>query len=103
MSLNHMADWFDYEYDSILGLKHISNSDFNPSVPERMEDDLEPIDWRDNKKNPSKRVAVTPVKDRTGSAKSGFEKCGGAYAVAVAEFLEGYQAIDKKKLATVSV
>jgi hypothetical protein len=48
------------------------------------------MDWRDSSKNPSGRNAVTPVKDRTGSAKSGYEHCAGAYAVAVAEFLEGY-------------
>jgi hypothetical protein len=40
MSLNHMADWFDYEYEGILGLKHVPNPDYNPKVPDRKVDNL---------------------------------------------------------------
>ena len=100
-----MADWFEEEYEGILGLKHIKNSDYDPSIPERQEDGLKPIDWRDASKNPKGKVAVTPVKDRTNWRDPGGhnETCAASYAVAVAEFLEGRQALRNKKLATVSV
>ena len=48
---------------------------------------------------------MTPIKDRTKWRDPGgdYEMCGGSYAVAVAEFLEGYQAIEMKKLVPMSV
>jgi hypothetical protein len=58
MKLNHLADWFDEEYDTILGLEHPSNSDEGeiPNYPKT--DDIVPIDWRSE-------LAVTPVRDRS--------------------------------------
>lgn len=39
MSLNHMADWYDAEYEEILGLMHKPDPDYHPKVPDRREDD----------------------------------------------------------------
>lgn len=107
MSLNHMADWFDEEYEAILGLKHIPNPDYNPTIPPAKDDRgiLFPIDWRNKNNNTKNIVAVTPVKDRTKWRDPGgnIERCAASYAVVVAEFLEGYQAVTKRKLAPVSV
>jgi hypothetical protein len=88
MKLNHMADWSDEEYDSILGLKHVSSSsdDSNINIPDPVEDNYVPIDWR-------ALGAVTSVKDRSkwiSPTTGNKEYCAGSYAVATAEVLEGY-------------
>ena len=46
MKLNHLADWYDEEYDIILGLEHPENNEEGeiPNYPKT--DDIEPVDWR---------------------------------------------------------
>ena len=48
MKLNHLADWSDEEYDSLLGLEH--DEWRREKIPHEPEDDptLQPIDWVDN-------------------------------------------------------
>jgi cathepsin S len=38
MKLNHLADWFDEEYDTILGLEHVDPSSDAP-IPDQPEQD----------------------------------------------------------------
>jgi hypothetical protein len=48
MKLNHLADWSDEEYDSILGLHHLYSStveDF-PDYPKN-DPSLQPVNWYD--------------------------------------------------------
>mmetsp|Transcript_1356 Transcript_1356/g.2405 ORF Transcript_1356/g.2405 Transcript_1356/m.2405 type:complete len:90 (-) Transcript_1356:804-1073(-) len=50
MKLNHMADWSDDEYLSILGLHHVEQEDGQPEVKyvDRSNmPQIDPIDWRD--------------------------------------------------------
>jgi hypothetical protein len=86
MKLNHLADWFDEEYDDILGLEHEQSSP-DGEIPKQPEvDTLQPIDWND-------KQAVTPVRDRSKwiSPKTGAKMyCASSYAVATAEVLEAY-------------
>ena len=99
MKLNHLADWFDEEYDEILGLEHDYNKeDFEiPNYPKT--DDLVPINWNE-------LGAVTPVRDRSKwiSPETGAKMyCASSYAVATAELLEGFHFRNSKKLVPRSV
>ena len=59
MKLNHLADWSDEEYDSILGLEHLY-SETMEDLPDYPKDDpsLQPVNWYDLQR-------VTAVRDRT--------------------------------------
>ena len=99
MKLNHLADWYDEEYDSILGLEH-EDSD-SGEIPNYPKDDpsLQPVDWRD-------KQAVTAVRDRSKwiSPITGAKMyCACAYAVVTAEVMEGYWANNKGRLVPLSV
>lgn len=99
MKLNHLADWFDEEYDTILGLEHPENSEEGdiPNYP--ITDEIEPIDWRVGQ-------AVTAVRDRSKwiSPETGEKMyCASSYAVVTAEVLEGYYLKTKGKLVPLSV
>ena len=53
MKLNKFADWYDYEYESLLSLRHRASSD-KPSYTKSDYDkwmsdkSIEPVDWRMN-------------------------------------------------------
>lgn len=102
MKLNHLADWSDEEYDSLLGLEHDEFS--RDKIPHEPEDDptLQPIDWVDNQ-------AVTGVRDRSQwynpytDRYYGMGSCSSSYATAAAEMLEGYLSIMKGRLVSLSV
>lgn len=94
MKLNHLADWFDYEYEQILGLNyhHQSNDDKIPTIVD--DGSTRPVNWTD-------QGVVTAVKDRT---KWNNQKgCASAYAVATAEVLESMVAIKELSLKPLSV
>lgn len=100
MKLNHLADWFDEEYDDILGLEHDDSSD-SGSIPHYPDSDpsLFPVNWND-------KQAVTRVRDRSKwiSPLTGTKMyCASSYAVATAELLEGYLSIQKGKIVPLSV
>lgn len=50
MELNHMSDWFDEEYLTIIGLHYAENDNVLDIKDYEKEDldekDVEPIDWR---------------------------------------------------------
>lgn len=58
MRLNHMADWSDEEYESILGIHHLKSDTHSTTIPKHSKDDTQPVNW-------VKTGAVSSVKDRS--------------------------------------
>ena len=100
MKLNHLADWSDEEYDSILGLEHLYSSTVEDLPDQPINDGLQPVNWKD-------RQLVTAVRDRSKwtNPSTGIRmlNCASAYAVATAELLEAHYAQKKGKLVPFSV
>ena len=99
MSLNHMADWHDYEYEGILGIHHLKTDSHTEFIPKHDKDDLQPVNW-------VKTGAVTGVKDRSKMKKAGTDRnifCASSFATITAEAIEGAYYVETRKAKRFSV
>ena len=99
MKLNHLADWYDEEYDDILGLEHDEPEEEGhiPIYPQK--ELVEPINWYD-------KQLVTRVRDRTkwiSNLNQAKLYCASSYAVVTAEMLEAKYAKRTGKVVPFSV
>jgi len=96
LGVNHMADWSDDEFKSLMGVrkelvylsrKHEAENLPAPSNPELLKGLPDSVDWRT-------KGVVTPVKDQG--------RCGSCWSFASAETLESFYAISSGKLVELS-
>ena len=90
MKLNHLADWFDEEYDSILGLEHLYSSTVEdlPDFPKN-DTTLQPVNWREKQRVTAVRDNSKWINPTTGTR---MKDCASSYAVATVELLEAHYA-----------
>ena len=89
MKLNHLADWSDEEYDSILGLEHLYSSTVEDLPDQPINDGLQPVNWNDRQLVTAVRDTSKTINPITGTR---MKDCASTYAVATAELLEAHYA-----------